>query len=121
MSRLTLPHYGGKGHYMKCSESLACNGNCGDCDALAEIVEKLAEYEDKEERNPQTNADRIRAMSDEELAEFLAAKFADLQSQQLLGESSQLTATELRVLAHKWYCQWMHWLRQPVKDGEGDG
>ena len=62
MSRLTLPHYGGKGHYMKCSESLACNGNCGDCDSLDEIVEKLAEYEDKEEQKPQTKADRMIAM-----------------------------------------------------------
>lgn len=68
---------------------------------------------------PSTNADRIRAMSDEELAEFLAAKFSDLQSQQLFGESSQLTATELSALAHTWYCHWMYWLRQPVKDGEG--
>lgn len=65
---------------------------------------------------PKANRDRIRAMSDEELAEFLAAKFADLQSQQL----HQPTATQLSALAHTWYCQWMYWLRQPVKDGDND-
>ena len=67
-----------------------------------------------------TNADRIRAMSDEELANFLAAKFSDLQqAQQFFNESSTLTATELYALSHSWYCALMQWLRQPVKDGEG--
>lgn len=68
MSRLTLPHYGGKGHYMRCSEQFGCSGECADCEELDKIVEKLAEYEDKEERKPSNHGDRIRAMSDEELA-----------------------------------------------------
>ena len=68
-----------------------------------------------------TNADRIRAMTDEELANFLAAKFSDLQAQQLFGESPAPTATELSALAYTWYCQWMYWLKQPVKDGDNDG
>ena len=43
----------------------------------ARVHEKLARYEDAEEHTyfaskPQTNADRIRAMSDEELAEWIA-------------------------------------------------
>ena len=71
MSRLTLPHYGGNGHYMKCSEQFGCSGECTDCEELDKIVEKLAEYEDKEEQKPKTNADRIRAMSDEELSTLL--------------------------------------------------
>ena len=71
MDRLTLPHYDGKGHYMKCSEQFGCSGECADCEELDKIVEKLAEYEDKEEKQPKTNADRIRAMSDEELSVFL--------------------------------------------------
>ena len=59
-----------------------------------------------------TNADRIRAMSDRKLAEFLSAKFADIQAQQL----STHTATQLRVLAHTWYCLWMEWLQQPAEE-----
>ena len=66
MGRLTLPYYGGNGHYMKCSEQFGCSGECADCEELDKIVEKLAEYEDREEKKPQTNADRFRAMSDDE-------------------------------------------------------
>ena len=58
-----------------------------------------------------TNADRIRAMTDRELAEFLSQKCADIQAQQL----SNHTATQLSSLSHTWYCAWMQWLRQPPK------
>lgn len=104
---------------MKCRHETPCSKRCllgtgeiGQCRGYDKCKQFQPDYK--------TNADRIRAMSDEELAKFLAAKFSDIQSQQLLGESSQLTATELSVLAHTWYCQWMYWLRQPVKDGDGD-
>lgn len=50
MERLTLPHYGKKGHYMKCSERLGCDGNCGECDELDKLVNRLAYYEDLEEQ-----------------------------------------------------------------------
>ena len=46
IGRLTLPHYGGKGHYMKCSEQFGCSGECADCEELDKIVERLAYYED---------------------------------------------------------------------------
>ena len=46
MGRLTLPHYGGNGHYMKCSEQFGCSGECADCEELDKIVERLAYYED---------------------------------------------------------------------------
>ena len=46
MVRLTLPHYGEDGHYMKCSEDFGCDGNCGDCPELDQLVERLAAYED---------------------------------------------------------------------------
>lgn len=67
-------------------------------------------------QKPMTNADRIRAMSDKELAAFLASKFSDLQSQQLFGESSPPTATQLSALSHTWFVQWMYWLKQPVEE-----
>lgn len=44
--RLTLPHHGGKGHYMKCSEQLGCSGKCEDCEDLDALVDRLAAYED---------------------------------------------------------------------------
>lgn len=108
MTRLTLPHYGGKGHYMKCSERFGCDGNCGDCDSLDEIVEKLARYEDEEERKPQTNADRIRAMSDEELAWELMTWRIETCAR-LNGAESPYPNTQKTIL---------EWLQQPVKDGD---
>ena len=108
MKRLTLPHYGGKGHYMKCSESLACNGNCGDCDSLDEIVEKLAEYEDKEEQKPQTNGDRYRTMSDEELARTFA-QTGNCPPSSKYGHNCERCGK----------C-WLDYLRQPVKDGDNE-
>lgn len=95
MSRLTLPHYDGKGHYMRCSEQFGCSGECADCKELDKIIEKLAEYEDKEERKPSTNADSIRAMSDDELAEWMAECNA-------YGERAYAS-------------QWLPWLKQPAE------
>ena len=98
MGRLTLPYYGGNGHYMKCSEQFGCSGECADCEELDKIVEKLAEYEDREEKKPQTNADRIRAMSDEELAEWMAECNAYKEN----ADASQ----------------WLPWLKQPAEGKE---
>lgn len=66
---------------------------------------------------PQTNADRLRAMADGELANFLASKFADCQASNAFTEEMPPTATQLSALAHSWYCAWMQWLRQPIKEG----
>lgn len=57
---------------------------------------------------PQTKADRIRAMSDEELVLFLATK--PLCPDKIKGECP----CDCTIC-------WNRWLKQPVKDGEGDG
>jgi hypothetical protein len=60
---------------------------------------------------PQTNADRIRAMSDEELAwELLEWRFDAYAKAK--GDEAVLPSSKATILA---------WLRQPVKDGENDG
>lgn len=61
---------------------------------------------------PKTNADKIRAMSDRELANLLATKFADLQVD---ANGLQMTATQLSVLQHTWFRAWMQWLQQPAE------
>ena len=63
-----------------------------------------------------SNADRIRAMSDEELANYLSVKFADLQIQNVFTKDSPPTATQISMLNHMWYDAWMQWLQQPVKE-----
>ena len=65
---------------------------------------------------PKTNADRIRAMSDRELADFLAAKFADIHTQ-CAFEKEPPTATQLRAIAHTYFCAWVQWLQQPAEEG----
>lgn len=54
---------------------------------------------------PQTNADRIRSMSDEELAEVVSTTCPT--------KGCPLTA---------WDCTecWLNWLKQPVKDGDNE-
>lgn len=70
---------------------------------------------------PQTNADRIRAMSDEELAEFMANKCLDGETAKLAQPWGwTLTYTEREMVRHKLFMQWFGWLKQPVKDGEGE-
>ena len=46
MERLTDKHYTGDGYYMKCSGRLRCEDNCGECDQLDEVIDRLGAYED---------------------------------------------------------------------------
>lgn len=61
-------------------------------------------------RKPQTNADRIRAMSDEELAWELMTWRIETCAR-LNGAESPYPHTQKSIL---------DWLRQPVKDGEDE-
>lgn len=45
MERYTENHYDGNGYYLICSGNCETL-NCGDCDILGEIVDRLAAYED---------------------------------------------------------------------------
>ena len=62
---------------------------------------------------PTTNADRIRAMSDEKLARFLATKSADAH---LNSVEQGLTAVQIEALRSSWYHAWKQWLKQPVEE-----
>lgn len=57
-------------------------------------------------RKPQTNADRIRAMSDEELVRWVG-----------LDSCPKDAVCTLPVNCEK--C-WLNWLRQPAKDGDNE-
>ena len=62
-------------------------------------------------RKPQTNADRIRAMSDEELAwELLVWRFDAFAKAK--GDEATLPSSQKTIV---------DWLKQPVKGGEDDG
>ena len=71
------------------------------------------------ENNHQTNADRIRAMSDEELARFLADKITNettLSWLRLYDETNMHSATEIEVIRYHWCRYLMQWLKQPAEE-----
>lgn len=63
-----------------------------------EIVIKCGAY-----KPPMTNADRIRAMSDEELADFMVVNICPLKQEQCPRTCKQC---------------WLEWLQQPYKEDE---
>lgn len=78
---------------------------------MAEIMDGLDRLAEKmnEENKPMTNADRIRAMSDEELARTFA-QTGNCPPSSKYGHNCERCGK----------C-WLDYLRQPVKDGENDG
>lgn len=66
---------------------------------------------------PKTNADRIRAMTDEELARFIANKIVNIENHKMIEQGHTPTATQLSALGHTCYCTLVQWLKKPA---EGD-
>lgn len=63
-----------------------------------------------------TNGDRIRAMTDYELAEFMSGKIVD---QRFLCDSengNELSIGEQMAVRHNHFCTWIKWLKQPAKE-----
>lgn len=65
---------------------------------------------------PMTNADKIRAMSDRELASFMAERTVKENCLRLNDEGYQATATQIAALHEKLFQTWMRWLQQPAED-----
>lgn len=68
---------------------------------------------DKEK--PKTNADRIRAMTDDELAWFMADRNVNESTLLLLDKDHGLTAVEIDALRSNIYCALRKWLQQPAE------
>ena len=86
----------------------------------AEGVLKISQMHDPqahivEEEYHFTNADRIRAMSDDQLAHFMAERNVNESTLLLLNEDHSLTATQIEALKHRIYCTWKQWLKQPAE------
>lgn len=65
-----------------------------------------------------SNADRIRAMSDAELAVFMADKYMMESCMRLADEGYEPTEVQKKAIKHTLYCTWMEWLKQPAKEDE---
>ena len=66
------------------------------------------------ENKIETNADRIRAMSDRELAHFMAARSVNESTLLLINEDHGLTAVQIEEIRHRIYCACLQWLREPA-------
>jgi hypothetical protein len=66
-------------------------------------------------KQPITNADRIRAMSDEELANFFADRCLMVGYSQLTDARYNLTATQIEAQKQTAYCILMRWFKQPAE------
>lgn len=64
---------------------------------------------------PMTNADRIRAMSDEELANWMAERNVNESTLLLLNPRHELTAIQIEAIKHTIYCACRQWLKQPAE------
>ena len=106
MKREVCPSCGG----VLVAESLGWK--CKSCRGFISLQDgKFYEYAEKPFMPPQTNADRIRAMSDEELAEWLVGFFAEVLNANTDDDwdfSDNFRDGLLKAL------------RQPVKDGEDE-
>lgn len=64
---------------------------------------------------PKTNADRIRAMSDGELADFMTRRNVTESCLRLADEGYTPTEEQKQVLYDSLYPVWMEWLQQPAE------
>ena len=94
----------GLGYVSVCDEKSVRSKTCEDCHGIGCI------------RVPQTNSDRIRAMSDEELANFFADKCLQANYLHLTDARYNLTATEIEEQKQTAFCILMKWLKQPAEE-----
>ena len=89
-----------------------CNVACRYCTLTQESTCK---------HNKQTNADKIRAMSDEELASFMAGKYTEFSQIKMLEKGEAVTATGLVLERETWFRVLMQWLQQPAEGTTHEG
>lgn len=95
---------------------------CGSCAADADFMDgsECDQFNQKVLSQPMTNGDRIRAMSNTELAEFLADKGVEIACFPLDFEYHKLTEIEKEAVKSNVRHNLIQWLRQPaeVEDGQ---
>ena len=84
----------------------------GVCTRETNLIEAEKNFNAEKCPYKKTNADRIRAMSDNELAEFLADKYVMESCLRLKDEGYEPTATQIEAIKRTLYYTWMRWLKQ---------
>jgi DNA-directed RNA polymerase subunit M/transcription elongation factor TFIIS len=108
MKQTICPNCGGS------LESVAIGWKCKKCKGFISLQDgKFYEYEEKPFMPPQTRADRIRAMSDEELAKCLLTVDDDCKYCKNLPECDKLLDTPEGIPEEKCLGCLVEWLREP--------
>jgi hypothetical protein len=106
MKQTICPNCGGS------LESVTIGWRCKKCKGFISLQDgKFYEYVEKPFMPPQTNADRIRAMSDEELAEMLCNACAFMESCSGCPAEKNCPRCPGESVG-----AWEEWLKQPVGD-----
>jgi hypothetical protein len=83
-------------------------GSCGKDLCLPEFCHQFDPIQ-------KTNAERIREMSDEELAHFITDRLVAESCHRINDEGYKPTAIDIEAIRHRVYCHWMQWLRLPAE------
>lgn len=87
--------------FAKCPNRLYCGSYPSEC-SFTEGSD-CDKFNRQVENSPKTNADRIRAMSDEELSEYLAELGSEANNGVIYSDRSE---------------EWLEWLKQPAEETE---
>lgn len=88
---------------------------------MVEIKDYPPYLDHPKQYKPQTNADRIRSMSDEGIAKHFAAMFVEQRVLDAAESGKDLSYVSRRVLEAAFYSMLLRHLKQPAKGGDNDG
>lgn len=83
-------------------------GSCGKTLCLPEFCHQFDPIQ-------KTNAERIRAMSDEELAHFIADRLVAESCHRINDDGYKPTAVDIEKIRSNVYYAWLRWLKLPAE------
>ena len=98
-------------------EAVSIGWKCrGQCKGFVDMGGVFHAHKEKPFLPIMTNADRIRAMSDEELAVFQANRYAEAIFREKADNGVSISGTDKKALVADLYQVWLRYLRQPAEE-----
>lgn len=113
-----LDRWCGYGHPDEEYAKVGFEANINDVEEAHDMA--IAALREQEERSKVvTQADRIRSMSDDELAKWMAERYANQKCVEAEQRDETLTATQISAAFQTCYCILRRWFKQPyVKEDD---
>lgn len=70
--------------------------------------------------DPMTQGDRIRSMSDRDLALYMAGKIASVQIKLIEDQGYEVTGAAKKQFVEALFSHWYRWIREPVKESSNE-